>query len=151
MRRKDRELSEEKAWEILKEGTYGVLSMSNSDIPYGVPISYSVYERYIYFHCAIEGKKSDFIDKNNNISFCVVTKSIIDPVKFTVYYESAIVTGKAEKLSNLEDKREALSNFTESISPGSKEQVASYPDKVFNKLNMYKMSVDKITGKANYE
>jgi nitroimidazol reductase NimA-like FMN-containing flavoprotein (pyridoxamine 5'-phosphate oxidase superfamily) len=42
IRRKDRALSEEEAFKILKAGEYGVLSTVGEDgYPYGVPVSYA--------------------------------------------------------------------------------------------------------------
>ena len=39
MRRKDRETTEERAYEILKNGEYGILSTIGEDgYPYGVPL-----------------------------------------------------------------------------------------------------------------
>ena len=55
IRRQDRQLDEKRAFEILKEGEYGVLSMQeeNGEGAYGVPLSY-VWDRgnSIYIHCA---------------------------------------------------------------------------------------------------
>ena len=60
IRRQDRLLSEARAYEILKEGEYGVLSMRTEDGEgaYGIPLSY-VWDRgnSIYIHCAPVGRK----------------------------------------------------------------------------------------------
>ena len=43
MRRKDRETTEERAYEILKNGEYGILSTIGEDgYPYGVPVNFAV-------------------------------------------------------------------------------------------------------------
>lgn len=53
MRRKDRETTEERAYEILKNGEYGILSTIGEDgYPYGVPVNFAVEGNKIYFHCA---------------------------------------------------------------------------------------------------
>ena len=58
VRRQDRTLNETRAFEILKEGEYGILSMQseNGDGAYGIPLSY-VWDRgnSIYIHCAPVG------------------------------------------------------------------------------------------------
>ena len=151
MRRKDRELSEEKAWEILKSGNHGILSTCNDNLPYGVPLSYNVEDKNIYFHCAIAGHKSDNIDKNPNISFCVITKDKVSAKKLTVYFESVIVFGKVEKIEDQEEKTEALVNLTKKFSPGDEEKKKKVIIASLHKLDMYKITVEKITGKANYE
>lgn len=75
IRRQDRLLSEARAYEILKEGEYGVLSMrtENGEGAYGIPLSY-VWDRgnSIYIHCAPVGRKLNCIDACTNVSFCVV-------------------------------------------------------------------------------
>ena len=56
MRRKERQLPEEEAIRLLKDGEYGVLATYGEDgWPYGVPISYVYDDRRIYVHGAQTG------------------------------------------------------------------------------------------------
>ena len=58
MRRKDGEITLQKAIEILEAAEYGVLSTVGEDgQPYGVPLSYVYKEDAIYFHCVVAGQK----------------------------------------------------------------------------------------------
>ena len=51
IRRKDRVLDRNGAEDILKKGTYGVLSTFGQDgYPYGVPVNYFYKDGHIYFH-----------------------------------------------------------------------------------------------------
>lgn len=94
MRREDRKISEKEALEILKIGEFGVLSMVTPDQEgYGIPLNYALQNNEIYFHCALEGLKLDFLKYNNIVSFCVVGKSAIISSEFGTMYESAIVSG----------------------------------------------------------
>lgn len=65
VRRQDRLLDEARAFEILKEGEFGILSMrtEEGDGAYGIPINY-VWDRgnSIYIHCAPVGRKLRCID-----------------------------------------------------------------------------------------
>ena len=73
MRRKDRETTEERAYEILKNGEYGILSTIGEDgYPYGVPVNFAVECNKIYFHCAPEGYKLECLRENPKVSFTVV-------------------------------------------------------------------------------
>ncbi|MDF2839594.1 MAG: transporter, partial [Clostridia bacterium] len=73
MRRKDRQVSQDEALDILKKGEYGILSTSDAqNIPYGVPMSYAYADKYIYLHGATVGQKLDNIKANPKVSFCVV-------------------------------------------------------------------------------
>lgn len=72
VRRQDRLLDEARAFEILKEGEFGILSMrtEEGDGAYGIPINY-VWDRgnSIYIHCAPVGRKLRCIDACPNVSF----------------------------------------------------------------------------------
>lgn len=82
IRRQDRTLDRQRAFEILKEGEYGILSMQAEDGngAYGIPLSY-VWDRgnSIYIHCAPVGRKLDCIDRCHNVSFCVVGRTRVIP------------------------------------------------------------------------
>ena len=53
MRRKDREVSAEQAWEIVERCSYGVLAMTKSDgTPYAVPVNFAREGNCLYIHCA---------------------------------------------------------------------------------------------------
>ena len=94
IRRQDRTLDEKRAFEILKEGEYGVLSMQSEDGQgaYGIPLSY-VWDRgnSIYIHCAPIGRKLNCIDRCQQVSFCVVGRTKVIPNKFTTAYESVVM------------------------------------------------------------
>lgn len=77
IRRKDRAVDENAALEILKSGSFGVLSTIGADgYPYGVPVNYAYDDGKIYFHCAKNvGHKQDNLRFSGKVSFTVVTKS----------------------------------------------------------------------------
>ncbi|MGO9458030.1 MAG: pyridoxamine 5'-phosphate oxidase family protein [Acidimicrobiales bacterium] len=51
MRRKDRQLSNSEAEEVLKSGAYGVLSMvGKNGYGYGIPLNYVYKNNSIFFH-----------------------------------------------------------------------------------------------------
>lgn len=70
LRRKDRDMVEAEARELLERGEYGVLSACGPDgQPYGIPLSYCVIDNAIYFHCALEGHKLEILAANGKVSF----------------------------------------------------------------------------------
>lgn len=77
IRRKDRAVDENATLEILKSGSFGVLSTIGADgYPYGVPVNYAYDDGKIYFHCAKNvGHKQDNLRFSGKVSFTVVTKS----------------------------------------------------------------------------
>lgn len=84
MRRQDRKISDSEAFKILQNGEYGILSMiTSNNSGYGIPLSFAMKNNnVIYFHCAIEGSKLDYLKNNNNVSFCVVGNTEVLPSKF---------------------------------------------------------------------
>jgi len=107
IRLKDRVVDDEKAFEIIKKGSYGVLSTIGEDgYPYGIPLNYTYFNNCICFHCAQEGHKLENIDYNRKVSFCVVTKSDVLGNEFDTDYESAIAFGKATVI--MDEKTEVV-------------------------------------------
>ena len=103
MRRKNCELLTETAEKILREGIFGVLSLSGDDgYCYGVPINYAVEDNKIYFHSAKSGHKLDAIKNNDKVSFCVVDKHEVVAEEFTSYFTSVIAFGRIKILDDSE-------------------------------------------------
>lgn len=58
MRRKDRELTAEQAWEVVDRCADGVVSMlDETGAPYAVPVNIVREENRVYFHSAMAGKR----------------------------------------------------------------------------------------------
>ncbi|CBZ02860.1 pyridoxamine 5'-phosphate oxidase family protein [Clostridium botulinum] len=148
MRRKDRELKNDEAIEILKNNTYGVLStISENGYPYGVPISYIFFDNSIYFHSAIKGHKLDNISNNNRVSFCVVGRTHILPDKFSTEYESVIVFGRVIEVSN-DEKNTTLLEILNKYSADYIGQGKEYIQKASKATKVMKINIEHTSGKA---
>ena len=135
MRRKDRETTEERAYEILKNGEYGILSTIGEDgYPYGVPVNFAVEGNKIYFHCAPEGYKLECLRENPKVSFTVVGATQIVPGKFTTGYESTIAFGEIHLDLPEEERRYALRLLVNKYSSAFKEIGEKYIEKSFPSL-----------------
>lgn len=98
VRRQDRLMDEARAIELLSTSEYGVLSMVDKDgTAYGVPLNY-VWDgkNSIFIHCAPVGHKLEALEKNPNVSFCIVGDVKLLPGKFTTEYESVVLKGVAD-------------------------------------------------------
>lgn len=146
MRRKDRELSKEEAYEILKSSDYGILSTYNGEYPYGVPVNYVFDGKAIYIHCALEGHKIENIKKHPKVCFTIVKNYEILPDELSTDYQSAIVFGKAsliegeEKINALRALGMKYSNNLEKIEKEIKES-----GKV---TGIIKIEIEYVSGKA---
>ena len=106
MRRTKCEISRETAEKILRDGVFGVLSLSGDDgYCYAVPINYAVEGNKIYFHSAPTGHKLDAIKNNDKVSFCVVDKHEVIAEEFTSYFTSVIAFGKIKIIEDNNDSR----------------------------------------------
>ena len=109
MRRKKQELTEERTIEVLNRCTAGTLAViGDGGYPYSVPLSYVYDGGKIYFHCASEGHKLDAINKDSRVSLSVIDKDQIVQEKYTTYFRSVIVFGKAHVIEDQDAKRTAL-------------------------------------------
>lgn len=148
MRRKDRRISKEEATKILLNGEYGVLSICTpTNEGYGIPLNYAFVDKNIYFHCAPDGSKIDFIKNNNKVSFCVVGRTEILPSEFGTIYESAIASGRISNVSD-EEKREALMCIIQKYSGDYIQEGIEYIDKYYSRVHVLKLSIETLTGKA---
>lgn len=153
MRRKKQALSPEECIQILNRGTSGVLAVSgDDDYPYAVPLSYVYHDNKIFFHCAKTGHKLDAIARNEKVSFCVIDKDQVVPDKYTTYFRSVIVFGKARILEEEAEKRSALEILAVRYAPGHDEsRLSQVIEKEFNIVCMIELTMDHMTGKEAIE
>ena len=148
MRRQERELSNSEVFAILEKGEYGVLSMCTpANEGYGVPLNYTFNNTDIYFHCAKEGSKLEYLRNNPNVSFCVVGKTTVMPALFGTLYESVIATGTISEEEGTE-KHEALKLFIDKYSGEFLQEGNEYITKLLEKVIVIKLTVKSVTGKA---
>jgi len=147
VRRKDREISEEEARELLVNGEYGVLSTVGPDgSPYGVPLSYVFHDDQICFHSAPEGRKVDHLSNGAHASFCVVGATELLPEKFSTRYESAIASGEVRELEG-EEKKSALTWIVEKYAPRFQKEGEQYIANSGEKTRVFSLQARRITGK----
>ena len=141
VRRQDRLMDEARAIELLSTSEYGVLSMVDQEgTAYGVPLNF-VWdgESSIYMHCAPGGRKLEALEKNPNVSFCIIGNVNLLPGKFTTEYESVVLKGVAHILK-LVDK----------LSPDFKALGAKYSQKSFHRVNIIRIDFSEYSGKCKH-
>ena len=153
MRRKKQVLPPQEAEAILYGGTSGVLALDGDDgYPYAVPISYVYDGRKLYFHCAKSGHKLDAIQACEKVSFCVTDQDLIVPEKYTTYFRSVIVFGRASVVEGEDEIRSAIEKLAMKYHPDdSKENRDSAIEKEYPALCMVKIQIEHMTGKAAIE
>ena len=147
MRRKNQQLSDEEAKQILASGQTAVLALHGDDgYPYAVPLNYVYADGKIYVHCAKAGHKLDAIRRDPKLSLVVIERDDVVPEELATYYRSVIVFGHARILEDDEEKRHAAEliglhyyNVPEAV---HKEIEATW-----NALVRIEITIDHMTGK----
>lgn len=148
MRRRDRQIDDLQARELLKVGEYGVLStVDGSGQPYGVPLSYVLIGNQLYLHSAPEGHKLSNIAVNSKVCFTVVGRMKLLPERFSTAYESVIVDGTAS-IVNDEEKVTALGALVEKYSAAFVSEGNEYIQKAQNSTAVIKVAISHISGKS---
>lgn len=152
MRRIKQQLSEKECIDILQRQNVGTLALAkNGDYPYAVPLNYVYYNGKIYFHCAITGHKIDIIKKQNKASFCVIDKDTVVPEKYTTFYRSVIVFGKAEIVEDDVEKMVALKELSyKYVSKDDKAHLKEI-NGAWNRTCVFSLSIDYLSGKEAIE
>ena len=148
MRRSDRAITPEEALTLLTTADYGVLSTVGDDgIPYGVPLSFALFENALYIHSAMEGRKLDNLTAQPLVSFCVVGATEVLPARFTTAFESVILSAKASEVFG-DEKQHALEALIDKYSASYKQEGLAYIEKAQSKTRVIKLSIESISGKA---
>jgi len=147
--RKNQSLEMPKIVKILKDGKRGVLSVNGENgYPYGLPINYWYNEENgcIYFHSGKKGHKSDAINSDNRVSFCVYDEGFRKDGEWSLNISSVIVFGK---IHIVEDPQRALQIFR-SLSlkfTSDTEYIDSEIEKFADATICYELRPEHITGK----
>jgi uncharacterized protein len=144
-------IAEEAAQVILENGSHGILCTASPDgEPYGVPVNYcyAKEENCVYFHCAIAGRKLDNIRANRKVSFVVVGFEDVIPQKTTTYYESVMVFGEAQIVSDEKEKTDKLIALCQKYGTDGQITQAAIA-KYLPATAVIKIQIQKITGKRN--
>ena len=146
MRKASREMDAAFALEVLDKAPYVTVSFTKPDgTPYGVPLSLTrTDEKTFYFHCALEGDKLDCIEANPHVALSAVTRCTptIGPKdrSFTLQYKSAMAVGKAELVTDRDDKIDALRAICQRFLP---KHMDAFDDAIARSL--HRTAVVKIT------
>lgn len=152
MRRIKQQLSEKECIDILQRQNVGTLALAkNGDYPYALPLNYVYYNGKIYFHCAITGHKIDIIKKQNKASFCVIDKDTVVPEKYTTFYRSVIVFGKAEIVEDDVEKMVALKELSYKYVSKDDEAHLKEINGAWNRTCVFSLSIDYLSGKEAIE
>lgn len=153
MRKKEREIKNfEEILEVIGRCDTLRIGIQDAPYPYIVPVSFGFSAEagalVFYFHGAKEGKKHTLLAKNADV--CIeadICHSFVKTGKSaTCVYESVIGYGKAEIVTGQEAEK-----GIELLLAHCGFQDMAYNKKVLDKMYVYKITVENITGKRRRE
>ena len=111
MRRQDKEIKDASLLrKILGQAKYVTLAIAMNSHPYLVSLNhgYDPKENSIYFHCANEGKKIDYMKANSEIWGQALLDFGYDSKWCTQSYATVMFKGKVSFIEDLRQKRKAF-------------------------------------------
>lgn len=148
MRRQDLALTREETLAIIDQTQYAVLCLTDPDgRPYGLPMDYVRQGDYLYFHGSQEGRKIAAMRNKPLACAVIMGETEIIPQRFGREYKSVIVEGPLELIDDPEIKRQVMTWVVERKSPENLEKGKIVIEKLLNRVLVYKMSMEIVSGK----
>jgi hypothetical protein len=149
MRKKDREIKDRKVIDgIIRRCQVCRLAMCDDGQPYIAPLNFGYDGSFLYFHCALEGKKIDMIRKNDRVCFEFdILHEIVSSEKACAWgarYESVIGSGTAEIVDDIKAKKQALEWIMRQYGSDAKD----FPEEIMKKTLILRVQILGISGKA---
>jgi nitroimidazol reductase NimA-like FMN-containing flavoprotein (pyridoxamine 5'-phosphate oxidase superfamily) len=150
MRRKDKEITDRNTIEsIILKSQVCRLAMVDEAGPYIVPLCFGFTNNTLYFHSAVEGKKLGLLRKNPRVCFELDCDTEVrtgeKACDFSMRYKSVIGFGNAAFVEATAAKREALDIIMNHYAEGA----FDYPDASVNRISVFKVEIDTMTGKTS--
>ena len=144
--------SREEMEKTLCEETLGYLGLSMDGMPYVVPLNYGYVEGKIVFHCALTGKKLEYLRANPQVCFTVgrqAGKIVRHPQGALCHVEndSVICYGKARIVEDVEERREILTMFNHCLQPDAEEITLAAAAKCY----AVEITITEMTGRQQRE
>ena len=151
MRRKDRQMPTEFAWDVVDKCEYAFLAMVAEDGgPYGLPVTIVRDGEKVYFHSAMEGRKVDCLRRHPVVCLTCVGNTEIQQDRFTTLYESAVAFGTASEVMEDKEKIEALRKLCQRHTPSNMDHFDEAIAASLKRTAIWKIHVEQITGKAKW-
>jgi len=154
LRRKDKEIADERLLKkILRTAKYVTIALSMNNEPYLVSLSHGYDEKKncVYFHCAREGKKLQYLRSNNTVWGQALLDYGYSEGECTYLYASVHFSGKVTMLENLEEKREALACMIRQIDKNPETLITDLrPERLRNTV-VGRIDVAYMSGKKSKE
>ena len=152
MKKKEREIKDKAVFKtVLKHGKYTTIALCRKQEPYIVTLNYGYDEakHAMYFHCAPEGLKIEFIEANPRVCATVIEDRGYQMGECEHAYRSVIIWGKMFVIHDLDEKKTALNVMIQQLEDQPdvvRERTFKDENRVKN-VGILRLDIEEITGK----
>ena len=154
LRRKDKEITDEgEMKKILSSTQYVTLAMAKDNRPYLVSLSHGYDEENncIYFHCAKEGKKLDYLRSNDAVWGQALQDYGYKQEMCTHIYATVHFSGKVTLLEDRDEKWHAISLMTRQLDDDAEKLIARRKPERLDNTVIGMIDIEHMTGKKSKE
>lgn len=152
MRKQDREITDiQLIEEIISRSDVCRIALADNNVPYIVTMNFGYSggdKKYLWFHCANEGRKLDMIRKNNYICFEMDTGHILTEgmkaCDFTMKYSSIIGYGF---ITLVEDPVEKKNGLTRIMNHYTGKNEFTYKESTLDRTTILRLEINEMKGK----
>jgi nitroimidazol reductase NimA-like FMN-containing flavoprotein (pyridoxamine 5'-phosphate oxidase superfamily) len=125
--------------------------MCRENEPYIATLNYG-YDKEgnaLYFHCALEGLKLDFIRRNPSVCATVIEDRGYKMGECDHVYRSVVLRGKIHVVEDLQEKKHALDVMVNHLEdePEKIKQRSLKSDEVYRQVGILRLDIEEIIGK----
>lgn len=150
MRRKDKEITDaSELRRILKSTKYITIALSKNNQPYLVTLSHGYDDKHncIYFHCAAEGKKIDYLNSNNRVWGQSFIDHGYDEGQCNHLFSSVHFSGKVSFISKPEEKVMAMRCMMRQLEKDPESQIAKLSAEKLKDALIGRIDIEYMSGK----
>lgn len=149
VRRKDREITDcEELRQVLKSTKYVTVALCMENEPYLVSLShgYDEAKNCLYFHCASEGKKIEFLKANSRVwGQALLDFGVTEECDYA--YTSVHFSGIMSLIEDLREKQHGMEVLVRQVSLNPEAKLAKIKPERLAAVAMGRIDIDYISGK----
>jgi nitroimidazol reductase NimA-like FMN-containing flavoprotein (pyridoxamine 5'-phosphate oxidase superfamily) len=152
MRRPERALADrDELAAILRRGRYITLALCRADEPYVVTLSYGYdgEQKALYFHCAHEGLKLDFMGANPQVCGTVIEDLGYIQGECAHAYRSVVLRGELRRVEPLAERKHGMAVLLRHLEdePQTVRERTLQDDAAYERAAILRLDIHEITGK----
>ena len=154
MRRKELEITDPATLKkILKSAKYITIALVKDNQPYLVSLSHGYDEdnNCIYFHCANEGKKIDYLKANNVVWGQAVLDGGYQESECNHFFATTQFRGRVTFLKTIKEKQKAAEVMIKQLNKKPKKMITDTTPEKLKTTIFGKINIEYMTGKKHGE